>query len=193
MEYDAEQSDFGRRVVCELCGNGFVVGGASAPKKQGGKVPYSTRVENVPSHMVGAILSTIFCCQIGGVIAIVYALQVNSKLAKGDIEGAKSNSTTAKRWIIASIVIGVLLVLLLGLNRLVLGVSSAPSKDSAEMNSNIDPETANKEFLRALRAALRNDDMDRARELLSERGIYYVDINELKNNKRFMKDDAWAR
>ena len=32
-EYEVEQSDVGRRVVCESCGNGFVVGGQqSAPK-----------------------------------------------------------------------------------------------------------------------------------------------------------------
>ena len=36
---------------------------------------------HVPSHMVGAILTTVFCCVIGGIVAMVYASQVNTKLA----------------------------------------------------------------------------------------------------------------
>ena len=62
--------------------------------------------------MVGAILSTLFCCQIGGIIAIVYAAQVNSKLANGDVEGARAASKTANTWITVSVVFGVIVCLL---------------------------------------------------------------------------------
>ena len=58
--------------------------------------------------MVAAVLTTIFCCLIGGIIAIIYASQVNTKLAQGDIAGAQSASKTAMGWIIANIVLGLL-------------------------------------------------------------------------------------
>ena len=58
--------------------------------------------------MVGAILTAIFCCQVGGIVAIVYAAQVNSKLASGDIEGARASSKTASTWIAVNIIIGLI-------------------------------------------------------------------------------------
>lgn len=58
----------------------------------------------VPNHMVGAILSTLFCCLIGGIVSIVYAAKVNTKLAQGDIAGAQSASKVALRWIIANVI-----------------------------------------------------------------------------------------
>lgn len=85
-------------VVCVKCG---------VPVKTAKPV-----VENVPNHLVGAILTTLFCCLIGGIVAIVYACQVNTKLAAGDIEGAKAASSTAKTWIIVNIVTGLVLVVL---------------------------------------------------------------------------------
>lgn len=82
--------------VCTKCGVP-VTGGELTPNG-------NIRVEN---HMVGAILSTIFCCSpIFGIIAIVYASQVNTRLAQGDIEGALSASKTANTWIIVNICYG---------------------------------------------------------------------------------------
>jgi len=49
----------------------------------------------IPNHLVGAILVTIFCCQIFGIISIVYAAQVNGKLASGDVPGAVACSNKA--------------------------------------------------------------------------------------------------
>jgi hypothetical protein len=63
---------------------------------------------HVPNHMVGAILTTIFCCLIGGIIAIIYASQVNTKLAQGDIAGAQAASQVANNWIIANVVLGII-------------------------------------------------------------------------------------
>lgn len=45
-----------------------------------------------------AILVTIFCCLIPGIVAIVYSAQVNGKLAAGDIAGAQQASNNAKTW-----------------------------------------------------------------------------------------------
>jgi len=51
-----------------------------------------------PNYLVFAILTTIFCCQILGIVSIIYAAQVNSKWSSGDIEGALSASRNAKIW-----------------------------------------------------------------------------------------------
>jgi hypothetical protein len=48
--------------------------------------------------LVFAILTTIFCCQILGIVSIVFAAQVNSKWYAGDIQGALDASKNAKLW-----------------------------------------------------------------------------------------------
>lgn len=58
-----------------------------------------TQPQAPPSnYLVFAILVTIFCCQILGIVSIVFAAQVNSKWNAGDIEGAISASKNAKLW-----------------------------------------------------------------------------------------------
>lgn len=56
-----------------------------------------------PNYLALAIISTIFCCQIFGIISIVYAAQVNSKYMAGDYMGAESASKNAKTWGIVSV------------------------------------------------------------------------------------------
>lgn len=51
-----------------------------------------------PNYLVFAILATIFCCQILGIVSIVFAAQVNSKWASGDYQGALNASKNAKLW-----------------------------------------------------------------------------------------------
>ncbi len=51
-----------------------------------------------PNYLVFAILTTIFCCQILGIVSIVYAAQVNSRWNSGDIMGANDASKNAKMW-----------------------------------------------------------------------------------------------
>ncbi|WP_346858987.1 CD225/dispanin family protein [uncultured Draconibacterium sp.] len=50
------------------------------------------------NYLVFAILVTIFCCQILGIVSIVFAAQVNSKWNAGDLEGAIAASKNAKLW-----------------------------------------------------------------------------------------------
>jgi hypothetical protein len=52
----------------------------------------------VPNYLVQAILVTIFCCLPFGIAAIVFAAQVNGKLAAGDMAGAVAASNKAKLW-----------------------------------------------------------------------------------------------
>ena len=55
-------------------------------------------VGSVPNYLVYSILVTLFCCLPLGVVAIVFAAQVNSKLAAGDYYGAVDASNKARMW-----------------------------------------------------------------------------------------------
>ena len=54
--------------------------------------------QTVPNYLVQSILVTIFCCQPFGIVSIVYAAQVNTKLGVGDVAGAQLASENAKKW-----------------------------------------------------------------------------------------------
>jgi uncharacterized membrane protein YvbJ len=110
-------------MFCKNCGNQIADAAVVCPKcgvPVAGK-SVASATEQVPNHMVGAILTALFCCQIGGIVAIVYAAQVNTKLARGDIEGARAASKTANTWIMVSIITGVLF----GVIYAFIGVASA--------------------------------------------------------------------
>jgi hypothetical protein len=74
----------------------------------------------VPNYLVQAILCTLCCCLPFGVVAIVYAAQVNGKLQDGDYEGAVAASKNAKMWCWISFGIGlaanIVFLILGGLN-----------------------------------------------------------------------------
>lgn len=52
----------------------------------------------VNNYLVQAVLTAFCCCMPIGVVAIVYAAQVNSKLHAGDVGGAQEASEKAKMW-----------------------------------------------------------------------------------------------
>jgi hypothetical protein len=58
---------------------------------------------SIPTYLAQAILCTLFCCWPLGIPAIVYAAQVNGKITRGDIEGAKTASKNAKTWCYAAL------------------------------------------------------------------------------------------
>ena len=53
---------------------------------------------DISNYLVPAILSTVCCCLPFGIVAIVYAAQVNTKLQAGDIVGATDASQKARMW-----------------------------------------------------------------------------------------------
>lgn len=82
--------------------------------------------QNFPSTppknwLVEAILVTIFCCLPFGIVGIVNAAQVNSRIAAGDYLGAESASREAGKWTkigffigIAGVVLYIIAVFLFG-------------------------------------------------------------------------------
>lgn len=65
--------------------------------------------------LVESILVTIFCCQILGIISIIYAASVESKFHRGDVVGAENASRTAKTLVIVSVAFGVIGMIAVGI------------------------------------------------------------------------------
>lgn len=63
-----------------------------------GQPPPPAQPPVVQNYLVWAILSTLFCCLPFGVVSIVFASQVNGKLAVGDVAGAQQAAKNAKTW-----------------------------------------------------------------------------------------------
>jgi hypothetical protein len=61
-----------------------------------------------PTYMVWAVLVTLCCCLLPGVVAIYFSAMVSSRFYARDYEGAKRASHNAEIWIIISIVLGVI-------------------------------------------------------------------------------------
>ena len=101
---------------CPNCGAG------NAPAAGGGPM-YGGAVANVPNYMAWAIIVTVFgglslCCYLvgllalaPGIVAIVYAAQVNGKLRVGDYAGAVNASNAAKTWCWVATAASVLVVI----------------------------------------------------------------------------------
>jgi hypothetical protein len=65
-----------------------------------------------PNYLVPAILVTLFCCLPGGIVAIIFATQVNSKYAAGDVQGAMGASKNAKLFTMISAGIGLVIIVI---------------------------------------------------------------------------------
>lgn len=80
------------------------------------------------TYLVPSILVTIFCCQIFGIVAIVYAAIATGKNSSGDYAGAAEAGGKAKMWMLIGLGIGLVAwVLYLGMMAvgIVAGAASA--------------------------------------------------------------------
>ena len=62
----------------------------------------------VRNYLVEAIIVTVCCCWPLGIPAIIFAAQVNSKIAMGDFAAAESASNNARLFCIISLVLGII-------------------------------------------------------------------------------------
>ena len=82
----------------------------------------------VPNYLIPAIIS-VFCCWPLAIVAIIFAAQVNGKVAAGDIQGAMDASKKAKLFSYISIGLGLglgliyLILMLLGVGLSAVGNS----------------------------------------------------------------------
>ena len=86
--------------------------GWGPPKPEQQPPPYVRRRVGLPTYLPWAILSVLVFWP-GGIVAIVYGVLVNRRLAAGDMAGATRASHLARRWCWISVVVGVFATLLL--------------------------------------------------------------------------------
>jgi hypothetical protein len=67
--------------------------------------PASGAPANVPNYLIPAIIS-LFCCLPLGVVGVIFAAQVNGKVAAGDTAGALDASKKAKLFSFIAIGLG---------------------------------------------------------------------------------------
>ena len=68
--------------------------------------PMGAPMQKIPNYLVQSILVTLFCCLPLGIVAIIFAAQVNGKAQAGDMAGALEASKKAKLFCWISLGIG---------------------------------------------------------------------------------------
>jgi DNA-directed RNA polymerase subunit RPC12/RpoP len=115
----------GRQAKCPQCGTVMTVPAIvkAEPSPASGESPFApgsspftapsaAAFRDIPNYLVQAILCTLFCCLPFGIVSIVYAAQVNGKVAAGDYLGAQTASNNARTWCWVSFWCGLVPVLL---------------------------------------------------------------------------------
>ena len=93
---------------CANCGN--VLQRIETPGYDTPTSPQFQAEASIPNYLVPAILTTLFCCLPAGIVSIVYAAQVDGKVATGDRVGALQSSANAKAWAWISFGAGFILI-----------------------------------------------------------------------------------
>lgn len=76
------------------------------------------------NNLAWAIAATVLCCQPLGIVAVYYASQVDRLWFMGDHQGSMDASEKAKKWAIATAIVGVVVVVLYVALRVLLDISA---------------------------------------------------------------------
>lgn len=87
--------------------------------------PHYGSPTHIDNNLFWAILATICCCVPTGIVAIIYAAQVNGKMSAGDLATAQRYANNARLWAIVSAVLGGIIAVIYFLASIVGGVLSA--------------------------------------------------------------------
>ena len=83
--------------------------------------PSSGAPASVPNYLVPAIIS-LFCCLPLGIVGVIFAAQVNGKVAAGDTAGALESAKKAKMFSFIAIGLGLLGIVCYVLFVVIMGV-----------------------------------------------------------------------
>jgi Interferon-induced transmembrane protein len=94
--------------------------------------PSSGAPASVPNYLVPAIIS-LFCCLPLGIVGVIFAAQVNSKVAAGDTAGALDSAKKAKMFSYIAIGLGLLAVISYVLFIVIMGVGLGIAGSTSNM------------------------------------------------------------
>ena len=94
--------------------------------------PSSGAPATVPNFLVPAIIS-LFCCTPLGIVAVIFAAQVNGKVAAGDVAGAQDSAKKAKMFSYISIGLGLLGIICYVLYFVIMGVGLGIAGSTSNM------------------------------------------------------------
>ena len=103
--------------ICANCGKSLSGGPSHSytPPPPGGSFGGpSPSAEKIPNYLVQSIV-LLCCCFPLAIVAIIFAAQVNTKLAAGDIAGAREASSKAKMFCWIAFGLGIAAMLLYGM------------------------------------------------------------------------------
>lgn len=102
--------------VCVNCGRSLSAGAPSSyappPPPSSYGAPSAGAGANIPNYLWQSIVVTLCCCLPLGIVSIIFAAQVNSKLAQGDIAGAQDASQKAKMFALIGFGVGIVVIIL---------------------------------------------------------------------------------
>jgi hypothetical protein len=93
-------------VICVRCGASLSNANQRRPSTANGRCPKTWLIES--------ILVTLFCCLPFGIAGIVNATKVESLFNVGDVAGAESASSSAQKWTLVSLCVGIGVYVLVG-------------------------------------------------------------------------------
>ena len=117
-------SNLDNTTICVNCGRPLTSAGGYTPPPPPPPAPhasytpppssgpgYGAPVAPIPNYLWQSIVVTLCCCLPFGVVAIIFAAQVNDKLRRGDVAGAMAASKNAKTWVIVGFACGLVAIL----------------------------------------------------------------------------------
>ena len=85
------------------------------PPPPPGYPPQQPAGQQPNNYLVWSILVTLFCCLPFGIVAIVKSSQVSGLWAQGRYAEAQASADAAKKWVIWSVVAGVVVAIIYGI------------------------------------------------------------------------------
>ena len=111
-------SNLDNAAVCVNCGRslsgapGMPSSYAPPPPPSNYGSPSAAVGAQIPNYLWQSIVVTLCCCLPLGIVSIIFAAQVNSKLAQGDIAGAQDASQKAKMFALIVFGDGIVVIVL---------------------------------------------------------------------------------